>query len=153
MIKLIAVGNRFMKDDGIAIAVVERLKNKLNSFNLDIIIVETDCQSGFYLLDENDFVIILDALCTGAEPGSISVFRLEDVMAQVSDFSMQHDMGIIELMKLHNRNYKGCLIGIESDDIDFGDKLSFALHEKLPQICSEVERTLVNIVLKESGYA
>lgn len=153
MTKLIVVGNRFMKDDGIAIEVMEQLKDKFNPFQIEIIIVETDCTSCFYLLDENDFVIILDAVYTGAEPGSVLVFSLNDVMAKVPAFCMQHDMSIIELMKLYDRNFKGYLIGIEIADIDFDDKLSSVLHEKLPNICSIVERTIKNMVLEESDLA
>ncbi|MEQ8199655.1 MAG: hydrogenase maturation protease, partial [Clostridiaceae bacterium] len=71
MMKLVAVGNRYMKDDGIAIEVAEILEDRLTDLNLEIIIGETDSQNCFYLLNKDDFVFILDALCIGTEPGSI----------------------------------------------------------------------------------
>lgn len=152
MIKLVSIGNRFMKDDGIAIAVAEYFKEKPADLNIDIVIGETDCLGCFYSLNENDLVIILDAICTGAEPGSIFVFSLKEVMAQASAFCMQHDMSMIELMRLYNRDYKGYFIGIEIADIDFGDELSPVLHEKLPQICSEAERIIKNIAKRDTAY-
>ncbi len=145
MMKIIVVGNRFMKDDGIAIEVAEKLKNKFNA--CEMIIGETDCSSCFYLLDENDFVVILDALCLGAEPGSVFVFRLNDLMQKSSAFYMPHDMSIIELMKLYDRKINGYFIGIEIADIDFGDNLSPVLQEKLPLICSKIEEIVKKIIM------
>ena len=60
MIKVIAIGNRIMIDDGIAIAVLENVRNKLESMGIEIIIGETDFQFCFHQLKEHDFVIILD---------------------------------------------------------------------------------------------
>lgn len=153
MVKLVAIGNRFMKDDGVAIEVAEVLKNRFRNFNIEIIIGETDCQNCFYLLDQEDFVFILDALYKGTEPGSIHIFNLEDVISQPSGSFMQHDMSIIELMKLYGSKFKGYIIGIEIAEVGFGDKLSPVLKEKFQQICSEIERTIKEIILEEIDYA
>lgn len=105
MIRLIAVGNQLMMDDGIAIRVAEELRNRLTSPKLDIIIGETDCHSVFYLLNDNDFVIILDAMYMGEEPGSVHVFSLDDALSKPSGSYMQHDMNILELMRLYKLYY------------------------------------------------
>lgn len=150
MIKIIAVGNRFMKDDGIAIAVAEALKKMTADLNMDIILGETDSFECFYLLNKDDFVIVLDAVYMGVEPGSVSVFKLNDVIEQTSAWCFQHDLSILELMKLFHTSFRGIFIGIESADIGYGDELSPVLHEKLPQICSEVEKIISNIVKEGS---
>ena len=126
MVKLIAVGNRLMMDDGIAIRVAEELRQRLACSNLEIIIAETDCYSSFFSLQENDFVIILDSMCIGEVPGSVKVISLEDALSKQVGSYMQHDMNIIELMKLYNSKFKGCLIGIEVEDIGFGDCLTLS---------------------------
>lgn len=153
MMKLVAVGNRFMKDDGIAIAVAESLENRLSHLGLRILIGETDCQSSYYLLNRDDFVFILDALYMGAEPGSVHVLNLEEVMSQPSDSFMQHDMSMIELMKLYGDHLRGYMIGIEVAEIGFGDELSPVLRDKLPQICLEIENSIKKIILEEKAYA
>ena len=142
-----------MKDDGVAIEAAKILKDDLFVLNIEVVIGETDCQSCFYLLGEDDFVIVLDALCIGAEPGSIHLYKLEDVLLQSSYSYMQHDMGLIELMKLYGGKYKGYIIGIEIADIGFGDELSTVLKDNLPQICSEIKNKLENIILEESKHA
>lgn len=153
MLKLVAVGNRFMRDDGIGIEVAEELRGRLNDIKLDIIIGETDFQSSFYLLNDNDFVIILDAFYMGSEPGSIYIFSINDALSKPSGSYMQHDMSILELMKLHNCKFEGYIIGIEVADIGFGDELSPVLKEKFPQICSKIESTIKTILLEVSDHA
>ncbi len=150
MVKLVAVGNRFMKDDGIAIKVVNRLERKLTGKDLEIIIGETDCQGSFYLLNKDDYVLILDALCIGAEPGSVHIFSLEEAVSHSSDFFMQHDMSLLELMKLYNNNFRGCMIGIEIAEIGYDDELSPVLRDKLPEICRDIEKAVNKIILEEN---
>ena len=106
MVKLIAIGNRFMKDDAVAIKAAEILEDRLIRQDIHVIVGETDFQNCFYLLDEDDFVFILDALSSGAEPGSVHLTSLEDVMSQPSLFSMQHDLSMVELMKLYGVNLR-----------------------------------------------
>jgi hydrogenase maturation protease len=48
MIKVIGIGNRLMMDDGITIAILENLKNNLDSMGIEVIIRETDFQFCFY---------------------------------------------------------------------------------------------------------
>jgi len=153
MIKLIAIGNRLMSDDGIAIAVAENLLNKFKDLNIEIIIAETDCQTYFNLLNNNDFVIILDALYTGAEPGSIDVFSLDDVLKSSNAINTQHDMSIIDFMKIYNRKLKGYMIGIEVEKVGFGDELSSILKEKFYNICYKVEQIITNIISEELSNA
>lgn len=152
MLKIVALGNRFMKDDGIAIEVTKILEDRLINLNLEIIIGETDCQNCFYLLNDDDYVFILDAIYIGAEPGSIHLFNLKDIRLQPSDSFMQHDMSIIEMIKLYDCKFKGYIIGIEVADIGFGDGLSLVLREKLSQICAVVENNIKKIIMEEFNH-
>jgi hydrogenase maturation protease len=153
MIKLVAIGNRFMQDDGIAIHIAEDLEETLKELNLEIIIGETDCQGAFYSLDKDDFVIIMDAQYIGSEPGHIHLFSLEEAISKPSIYCMQHDMNIIELMKLYNQPFRGYLIGIEVASIALGYELSPILQEKFPLICSKIKALIKNIILEESNNA
>ncbi|WMI79982.1 hydrogenase maturation protease [Anaerotignum sp. MB30-C6] len=154
MIKLVAIGNRFMKDDGIAIKVAEALENGfIHSNNIEVIIGETDCQNCFYRLNHGDFVFILDAMYKNSEPGSIHVIRLEEIIGQSSAVLMQHDMSMIDLMRLYKSTFKGYLIGVEIGELGFGHELSPTLQEKFPQICCEVEGKIKKIILEEINDA
>ena len=150
MKKLIAVGNRFMTDDGIAIAVTEHMRDSMEELGYDVTICETDFRSCFFSLKEDDFIIILDALYTNDTPGSIKIYELSDVLSAPSCGGTQHDMSLIDIMRLYNRDYKGYLIGIEVADVCYGEEISPVLSRKFSNICSAIEDLLskINTLIK-----
>lgn len=148
MIKLIAAGNRCMKDDGAAVKAAGFLEEELSFMGIDVIICETDCEGCFYSLDETDFIIVLDASFAGGEPGSLHVFRLEEILAKSCILFARHDMGILELMKIYGRGFHGCFIGIEISEIGFGTELSPVLKERMPKLCLEI-RDIVKRIVEE----
>jgi len=149
MVKLVAIGNRFMKDDAVAIKAAEILEDRLTRQDIHVIIGETDFQNCFYLLDKGDFVFILEALSSWAERGIVHLTSLEDVLSQPSLFSMQHDLSMVELMKLYGSQFKGYLMGIEIYEIGYGQELSTVLKDKLPQICRVIECAIKKIISEE----
>lgn len=149
MIKLIAAGNRLMKDDGVGIAVAEHLHAMLKSLGIKVIICETDCHSCFYELERDDFLIILDAVYTESEPGDIKVYRLSDVLSQPSGNFAQHDAGITDLLKLYRSENRGYIIGIEISEVGYGSELSEPILRKFDDISSGVMK-IINKILKEA---
>ena len=154
MIKIIAIGNRLMQDDGVAIAVAENLRDKLELMGLEVIIAETDFQFCFHLLKEDDFVTIIDATCTDAEPGTVHTFELKEAACAYCKTGSQHEISILDLMRLYSKPLKGYLIGIEIAETEFGFELSEFIKSKFNNICFEVERTIHKIVRgkNESDY-
>lgn len=152
MIKAIGVGNRLMMDDGIAIAVLENIADKLKPMEIEVIIGETDLQFCFHQLKEDDFVIILDAVCLGSSAGNIHTYRLQEAAAAYGETNSQHDMSIFDLMRIYSKPLKGYLVGIEIAETGFGCELSEALKKKFDDICLEVEKIIREIV-KEAWNA
>lgn len=135
-----------MMDDGIAIEVLENIKNKLESIGIEVIIGETDFQFCFHLLKEDEIVIVLDAVYSGALAGTIHTYKLQDAIAAYGETNFQHDMSIFDLIRLYSKPLKGYLIGIEIAEAEFGCRLSEAIKSKFNSICVEVERIICEIV-------
>lgn len=135
-----------MMDDGIAIAVLENLKNNLESMGIEVIIGETDFQFCFHQLKEEDFVIILDAVYLGTIFGSVHLYNLQEAITAYGETNSQHDMNVFDLMRPYSKPLRGYLIGIEIAEIGFGCELSEALKKKFYDICVEVERIICKIV-------
>lgn len=152
MIKVIGIGNRLMKDDGIAIAVLERIKNNLETVGMEVIIGETDFLFCFHQLKDEDFVIILDATYFKGETGTIHTYKLQDAIMNYGITNAQHDMSILDLIMLYSKSFSGYLIGIEIAETGLGCELSEALKGKLNSICLEIEKIICKIV-KEDSYA
>lgn len=131
-----------MMDDGIAIAVLENIRDKLESTGIEVIIGETDFQHCFHQIKEDDFVIILDAAYSGSTTGSIHTYKLQEAIALYKDTYSQHDISLFDLIRLYSMPIKGCFIGIEIAEAGFGCEISEALKRKFNSICLEVERTI-----------
>ncbi|MCX7885234.1 MAG: hydrogenase maturation protease [Caloramator sp.] len=141
-IKLIAIGNKFMGDDGISIIVADRIKNKLKDMNIEVIIGETDFDYCLDLIDKNDYVIIIDSTYFNIDAGSITVLPL-DSLCQSKSFFFSHSLNLIDYLFIYKIN--GIFIGIEADNIDFTDKLSSNLTKNIDNICNNVLKIVKNI--------
>ncbi len=149
VIKVIGIGNRLMTDDGIAIAIMGNLKSRLESMGLEVIIGETDFQYCFHHIKEDDFVIILDAICLNSAAGSIYSCSLHKALDSYGETGSQHAMSIFDLMRLYAIPVKGCFIGINAAEIGFGCELSGTLKCNFNRICLEVERLICRIMEEE----
>jgi len=135
-----------MMDDGIAIAVLENIRYKLESMGIEVVIGETDFQFCFHQLEEDNFVIILDAAYSGGAAGSVHSCKLQEAVTAYGETSSQHDMSVFDLMRLYSKPLKGCFIGIEIAEAGFGCELSEALKGKFNDICLDIERIIYEIV-------
>jgi hydrogenase maturation protease len=154
--KVIAVGNTLMKDDAVAVRAAEYLKDKLERAGCEVIIGETDYEYSLSRMEDGCFIVIIDALWPDGDPGGIHVFNLDEVLDSREVSMMQHDVSILDrlrLMRYTGKSFKGYFIGIEAAKIDCGCGLSEILSDKFFCICSEVERIINNILNGELYYA
>lgn len=152
MVKVLGIGNRLMMDDGIAIAVLENIRDKLKAMGMEVIIGETDLQYCFHQLKIEDFVIILDATYSNREAGSIYSCKLDKAIKLYGHINSQHDMSLLNLMRLYSKFTRGYFIGIEVEKIGVGFGLSKTLSELFQDICLAIERLIIDLV-KEVSYA
>ncbi|WP_418791862.1 hydrogenase maturation protease [Phosphitispora sp. TUW77] len=147
MMKIVAIGNRLMKDDGIAIAVAENLKNKLEDLGFEVIIGETDFQLCFHLLNADDFVIILDAAFIDGNPGNVHVYKLQEASVKYGEPASEHEMSIFDMIKIFSKPLKGYFISIEAAETGFGFELSDELMSKFSDICLKIE-CIINRIME-----
>lgn len=139
--KVIAIGNTLMEDDGVGIAVVEKIREELINNNLEVIVGETDSQYCISLIEEGDFVFIIDAVYYGKNPGEITISTLEDYKYKKK--YTQHSYSVIDLMKLYYKSINGFIIGIEVSSVSFKLGLSKELQNKINAISKEVLETIL----------
>lgn len=151
MIKIIAIGNRFLRDDGIGIAVVERLGYWLKNMKIEVIICETDFFSAFHQLKNEDFVVIIDAAYTNTEPGSIHISKLNTAIKAMEESGSQHELSIFDFIKLYSINLRGYLISIEVAEIGIGYELSKCLENKIDYICTEVKNSITKCIYESEN--
>ncbi|WP_026889006.1 hydrogenase maturation protease [Clostridium beijerinckii] len=150
-IKVIAIGNVLMRDDGIGIEVAKKIESKLLEKNIKLIYGETDVQYSIASVKEDDYIFILDAACYGKSPGEITRLKLDDFVSKKKGYS-QHSYNFLDLLKLFYPNAKGQIYGIEVNDVEIGFGLSEELQEKLEviskKILDEIEIYILNLQSK-----
>jgi hydrogenase maturation protease len=127
---IIGVGNRWRRDDIAGIAVLDELASRVDD---NVELVESDGEPT-RLIDafaQAPQVIMVDAVVTGAEPGTVHRFtdtQLPDRMGIGQSSHLVGLMGTIELGKLLGKLPNGLvLIGIEATDFDNGEGMTDAV--------------------------
>lgn len=141
----IGIGSVIMRDDGIGSKVVETIEGNLQTHNITSIVGETDFQCCFDDVKPDDFLVIIDAMAQGKDPGSLEVMILNDAVKNRRKLRTQHEFGLLDLIKLHYPEIEGCFIGIEIAEIGFGFELSKPLQKSFEKICMSVLTTVLNI--------
>lgn len=151
-VKVIALGNRIMGDDGVAVKVAERLAEVSHQSGVEIVIGETDFGYIQSKLVEGEFVLILDAVQLGVRPGSVVIRPLDSLKGGWVEQYSQHQYSLLHLLQSCG-SVKGYLIGIEIQEARFSLELSKTLEEKFDAICTEILEIVMTMVgsLQASG--
>ncbi|WP_278281149.1 hydrogenase maturation protease [Clostridium sp. BSD9I1] len=154
MIKIIAIGNRLMGDDGIALKVLENIDKDIKTLKgdrevneeIEVIIGETDFMYCLDNIDNNDFIIILDSTALGVNPGSITTLSFNEYKRYLNCVS-QHELNLVNMLISYKKNVDGIIIGIEASDIDFNFDISDTLKLKFSDICRNVLKKIMRILV------
>ena len=149
MLKLIAMGNVLMKDDGIGIFAAKAMEEELKAKGVEVIFGETDF--GYCISKVNDFdtVIILDAASYGKSPGEISILPLNQYTCDYNGYT-QHSYNLLDILKLYYPNLEGDILAIEVKEITFGFGLTQELQKKKKDIINKIQ-TYLELLLEERG--
>ena len=142
--KVLAIGNRIMRDDAIGVLIAEELKNNLEELGFQVILGETDVDYCLSFVEEGDFIFILDCTFYGVEPGKISLLDIKEKEGFFEKGYSQHQLSLIKLLNSYNvKDVTGYIIGIEGADIDYGAELSRELLDKFNDIKNKVYNTII----------
>lgn len=142
---VIGIGNLLRADDGVGIHVIRILRGEMPDVEaVDLSTANID------LLDHirrRDNVIIIDAIRTGAEPGTIHRLSPEQVVE--TDFSQSHGLNLPGILKLGRQLYpdempeKVVIIAVEAEDVSsFGDELTESVRSVVPKIMETIKKEL-----------
>ena len=140
---VIGIGNAYRSDDGVGPAVACALQTK----NLPCVQCKEDLGDTLSLIeqwDTADTVILIDAVCSGAEPGTIYRF---DALAQPIPTSIPlrstHFLSLAEALSiadiLHRLPSRLIVYGIEGENFSAGIDLSPQVKNALYEVVERVE--------------
>ena len=138
---ILGIGNPLRSDDGIGIHVVEALREENLREDVDI----KEGLSGLDILGAiagYERIIMIDAIKSGGEPGTIYRLSVEDLHAQqtLHTFST-HDVDIPTMLKLGRDLYPGkipediVIIAVEAEDIEtFSEKCTPKVEKAIQEV-------------------
>jgi len=142
---VLGVGNILMGDEGIGVRIIESLKDCHLPEDVELFDGGTASLELLSLFSNRRKLVVVDAIKSGQEPGTVYRFNLEDLTYQKEFATSLHQLGIIDT--LSQARILGCLpeevviIGIEPARIAPGLELS-------PEITTVIPR-VKEVILKE----
>ncbi|WP_333860720.1 hydrogenase maturation protease [Clostridium sp.] len=142
-VKVMAIGNILMEDDGVAIVVLEKITQNLTKNNIEVIIGETDFEYCISLIEEEDFIFFIDAAYYGKNPGELTINSLAKYQYR-KKYCTQHSYNVIDLIKSYYKTVNGYIIGIEVGKVSFKFGLSKEIQENINIISKNVFKEIIS---------
>jgi hydrogenase maturation protease len=150
-ILVMGIGNTLLQDDGAGVHVTERLRGALQSAGgLQILDGGTLGLSLLPAIEDSGSLIVVDAAELGQPPGTIQVFRNEDMDRQLSGKkSTVHELALSDLLAAAAMNGRQpaerFLVAIQPQSTEWGLEPTPRVRECIPRACdlvTEIAREL-----------
>lgn len=136
---ILGVGNLLLRDEGVGVHVISALRGRELPDDVELWDGGT---ASFDLLDTlagRRQVIIIDAVRTGSEPGTIFRFTPEDISVSREQVTSLHQVGLLETLDLVDHLLDSApeeviILGIEPKEIGWGLELSAEVEAALPKV-------------------
>ena len=140
---VLGVGNILLADEGVGVRVVEAFQQRyVIPEGVDVLDGGTAGMDLLDALSSRSHIVIVDAVRTGAEPGTIVQLSGTDVPALFSNRISPHQLGIsdvLAILRLIDQEPRHiALIGIVPVDLDLGLALSGAIAAKVDEMADLV---------------
>ena len=142
---IVGLGNEMAGDDAAGLIAARKLRHSLAA---DIHVESRDKPDWemFERLEEDDVLIVINAVMGGAAPGTIHHFSLDDIADAGLRHCSSHGLGLAHWAGLAEKLGKPaqhvCIIGIEIGQTELGAGLSTDVENSIPQLLLGVERVV-----------
>jgi hydrogenase maturation protease len=116
-----------------------------------LVIGEADTDYCLDIISSSDYLIVVDAVIAGKEPGTVSIYPInENIVTRKWRLSL-HNQHLFNELGRRSKYINGHIIGIEPFDIDYNLVLSPALKNAFPSILKKVKNHLNVLPKNERG--
>jgi hydrogenase maturation protease len=143
-VKIFAVGNSFYGDDGVGVAVLDRIREADTFPGADLFDAHTDALALLERFAPGELNVIIDAADMGLEPGAVVAFRPDEVRMKIkSDHLSMHGFGLGETFvlaeQLGTMPDDVLIVGVQPLRIEINKGLSEPVAAAVPRIISLIE--------------
>ena len=141
---VLGLGNRYLRDDGVGVAVAEELQRRGIGGG---VLVRAHQNIDLWLLSEYSGasrLIIIDAARSGSAPGTVTEYEVAPGPGPLGSFPGLHSLELQDLIDFANRTgLLSCpttVIGVEPKDCSVGEGLSQEVGRAVPETVALVIR-------------
>ena len=148
---ILGVGNLILKDEGVGVHAVKELENTKLPPGVVAIDGGTATMDLLSVIHESERIIVIDALSSGGEPGTIYRCFPEDLMDADEKPLSLHQVDLLDVMLMARQlggNAQVVIIGVEPEEISYGMELTPKVEAALPKVIQAVFKELEGM-----GYA
>ena len=151
---VLGIGNTLKGDDGIGVALVNRLQDKGIPGDIEFHEVGTSGMNILHYLKDLETAVIVDAIRSEGEPGDSIFFHPDEVDSDI-EVRSTHDANLLEAIELSEamgeRPDRIVIMGVIPEDMSIRDELSPALQEKLPELLEKLRDKVASLTEEEDG--
>lgn len=152
-IVVLGVGNVLLGDEGVGVHAIEKLKEKINYPEVELIDGATAGLDLLPVLESCDYLLIIDCVKGGLEPGSIYKFAPEDMKVKLDNMKLSiHDFNLVDVLNLAKALGKKLpeitIYGVEPESMDWSLEMSKKVSQALEKLIKVVINDLENLISK-----
>ncbi len=157
VIKIIAIGNIYRRDDGAAILAARGL-TKHHLAGVEILEALADPSALFAAWEGASAVIVIDASAPAGKPGQISrIVACENTLHVERPSASTHALGLAKTVELADAlgqlPSRLIIYAIEGENFDYGEGLSAPVFKALNQLIDRVRTEALAIAEEEYSHA
>src|SRR4030042_3147232 len=146
-ILILGIGNILLKDEGLGVHVVQRMKDIALPPDVEVMDGGTMGIDLLYYIEGRKKVIVIDVVNADGTPGTLYRFTDKDLEDKKGMLFSAHDIDFSDVLKtaqlFGNKPEEVVFIGIKPEEISEGIGLSPCIEERIPKI--------IELVMKEIG--
>jgi len=135
---VLGVGNILLSDEGIGVHMIKELEKESLPENVELIEAGTAGLELAHLIEDADFLIIIDAVNAKASPGQLFRFQPKDITIMPEQFQVSfHQVGILEALSIINlfgNSPPTMIYGVQPKSLEWGLDLTPELAAVVPKI-------------------
>ena len=141
-IMVMGVGNILLSDEGLGVRFLDELGQKSLPQNVELLEGGTAGLELVHLIQEVDFLIVIDAINAKSEPGALFRFQPGDVQVFPEQYEVSfHQIGIIEVLTMANvlgHAPQTLIFGVQPKKLDWGMDISPEIQSLFPRLAELV---------------
>ena len=141
-IMVMGVGNVLLSDEGLGVRFLDELSKQTLPPDVELLEGGTAGLELVHLIQEVDYLIVVDAINAKSEPGALFRFQPGDVKVFPDQYEVSfHQIGIVEVLAMANvlgHAPQTLIFGIQPKNLDWGLEVSPEIQALFPRLCELV---------------